>query len=135
MGFSKAIVTCLGKFFTFSGRAPRSEYWYFYLFFILCAIGGAVLDVAGGTAAFDEDGEFESGLLLVLSVLVLFFPQLSVAVRRLHDIDRSGWWLWLGLIPILGGLILLVWSCWRGTDGSNSFGPDPLQPVPVLVFD
>src|SRR5262245_18484351 len=135
MGFGKAVSTCLGKFFTFAGRAPRSEYWFFYLFFLICVIAGAVFDVLLGTATFDEDGDFEAGILAIVAVLILFFPQLSVSVRRLHDIGRSGWWLWLSLIPFVGPLVLLVWNCSRGTEGENRFGPNPLHPVPVSVFD
>src|SRR5262245_48694679 len=124
MGFGQAISSCLSKFFTFAGRAPRSEYWYFYLFWMLCVGAGAGLDVALGTAAYDEDGAFDAGVVMVLAVLIFFFPYLSASVRRLHDIDRSGWWVWLGLIPIVGGLILLVWSCTRGTEGNNRYGPN-----------
>jgi len=135
MGFGQAVSSGLRNFFTFAGRAPRSEYWFFYLFFIICAFAGGFLDGLLGLAVFNEDDEFVYGPLLVLSILLLFFPQLSVAVRRLHDIGRSGWWLWLGLIPFVGGLILLVWACMRGTEGNNKYGPNPLHPVPVGVFD
>ena len=135
MSFGKAVSSCLAKFFTFAGRAPRSEYWFFYLFFVLCAIAGAVLDAVIGTATYDEAGEYDGGILVVVAVLGLFIPQLSVSIRRLHDIDRSGWWWWISLIPIVGGLVLLVWACMRGTEGNNRFGPNPLHPVPVAVFD
>jgi uncharacterized membrane protein YhaH (DUF805 family) len=135
MGFGKAVSTCLAKSFTFAGRAPRSEYWYFYLFFLIAIIAGVVLDQLFGTAVLDEAGEYEYGPLAVLAVLGLFIPQLSVGVRRLHDLNRSGWWLWLSLIPFVGGIVLLVWNCMRGTDGNNRYGPDPLNPIPVAVFD
>ena len=135
MGFGKAVTTCLGKFFTFAGRAPRSEYWYFYLFFLICIIAAVVIDGMLNTIILDENGEFAGGMLMVLTILALFIPQLAVTVRRLHDLDRSGWWWWLGLVPLVGGIILLVWFCMRGTEGNNRFGPNPLNPVPVGVFD
>lgn len=135
MGFGKAISTCLTKFFTFAGRASRSEYWYFYLFFVLAAIGAGFIDGFVGSTISDEDGEYGGGLLLVAAILVLFIPQLAVTVRRLHDTDRSGWWWWISLIPLVGGIILLVWLCTRGTEGNNRYGQNPLNPVPVGVFD
>ena len=135
MGFGQAVSSGLRKFFTFAGRAPRSEYWYFYLFFILSALGAGFADGVIGAASFNETGEFEGGGLLIVAILVLFIPQLAVTVRRLHDLDRSGWWWWLGLVPLVGGLVLLVWFCMRGTEGNNRYGPNPLNPVPVSVFD
>ena len=72
---------------------------------------------------------------MVAAILVLFIPQLAVTVRRLHDTDRSGWWWWISLIPLVGGIILLVWLCTRGTEGNNRYGQNPLNPVPVGVFD
>jgi uncharacterized membrane protein YhaH (DUF805 family) len=134
MGFRQAISSCLSKFFTFAGRAPRSEYWYFYLFFVLAIVVAVLIDGAVGAALSNESGEY-GGLLAMAAVLILFFPQLSVTVRRLHDTDRSGWWWWISLIPLVGGIILLVWMCTRGTEGNNSYGPNPLNPVPVGVFD
>ena len=90
-------------------------------------IGGAVDAASGG----------ETGTVLLVAVILLVFaiPQLSVTVRRLHDLDRSGWWFWLGLVPLVGGLILLVWFCMKGTEGDNQYGPNPLNPVPLAVFD
>jgi len=89
-------------------------------------IGGAVDAASGG-----ETGT----VLLVAVILLVFIPQLSVTVRRLHDLDRSGWWFWPGLVPLVGGLILLVWFCMKGTEGDNQYGPNPLNPVPLAVFD
>ena len=135
MGFGQAISSGLKKFFTFAGRAPRSEYWFFYLFFVISIVVGVVLDQTLGIASFDENGEYEYGPLSMIAVLGLFIPQISVAVRRLHDIDRSGWWIWLSLIPLVGAIVLLIWNCSRGTEGNNKYGPNPLNPVPVAVFD
>ncbi len=59
--------------------------------------------------------------------LIMFLPSISVAVRRLHDTDRSGWWWWLWLIPLIGWIILIIWYATVGTDGPNRFGPDPLE--------
>jgi uncharacterized membrane protein YhaH (DUF805 family) len=67
--------------------------------------------------------------LLWLAALTNLLPGISVTVRRLHDTDRSGWWYWIGLIPLVGAILLLIWFCTRGTDGANRFGPDPLSGV------
>lgn len=134
MGFGQAISSCLSKFFTFAGRSPRSEYWYFYLFFVLAIVGAVLIGGVVSAALSDESGEY-GGLVAMAGVFILFFPQLSVTVRRLHDTDRSGWWWWISLIPLVGGIILLVWMCTKGTEGSNRYGPNPLNPVPVAVFD
>jgi uncharacterized membrane protein YhaH (DUF805 family) len=112
MTFSDSIKTCLSKYTTWQGRATRSEYWYFYLFMLICMVVAAVID--------------SNGYLAVLVVLGLTLPQLAVTVRRLHDTGRSGWWYWIGLIPLVGGILLLVWFCSRGTVGSNQYGSDPL---------
>lgn len=115
MTFQQAITSCYSHYVTFSGRASRSEYWFFALYHFLivlfCMMG------------------FSLGLgysLLWLSLLVNFLPAISVLVRRLHDTDRSGWWYWIGLVPIVGPILLLVWLCTRGTSGGNGYGPDSL---------
>ena len=118
MDFTSAIKSCFGKYATFSGRACRSEYWYFYLFYVIIIMATQFVDsvVIGSNINF---------LTLIWSIAV-FLPQIAVAVRRLHDIDRTGWWILLGLIPLIGAIILIVWTCKRGTAGSNRFGADPL---------
>ena len=118
MGFRDAIRVCLTKkYATFSGRASRSEYWFFYLFtFVLFAI--LQLIASNSTAV---------SVLVLLVLLGLFVPSIAVGVRRLHDVGRSGWWLLLGLIPLVGALVLFVWSVSGGTAGDNSYGPDPLS--------
>jgi uncharacterized membrane protein YhaH (DUF805 family) len=111
--FWQAITSCYSKYATFSGRASRSEYWYFTLYHTLLVACFALMPSVLGT------------MLLALSLIGNFLPALSVLVRRLHDTDRSGWWYWIALVPLLG-LILIIWFCTRGTAGDNRFGADPL---------
>jgi uncharacterized membrane protein YhaH (DUF805 family) len=133
MSFGTAISTCFGKFATFRGRASRSEYWWFYFFCLICMVGAYVVDLLVGTTVADDKGEFAGGLFFWLVFLVLVVPQISAVVRRLHDVDRSGWWYWIALVPLVG-IILIVWTCMRGTAGENRFGGDPLADT-AAVFD
>ena len=117
MGFTDAIVTCFQKYVVFSGRARRPEYWYFVLFgFILVLVLTIVDLIVFGTS---------SGVFSTLGALALFLPSLAVAARRLHDIDRSAWWILIVLVPLIGGIVLLIWMCVRGTPGPNRFGAEP----------
>lgn len=110
MTFTDAIKSCIGKYATFEGRAPRSEYWWFYLFYVLVAvclqaafygIGLGIGGVAGAGMA--------SGVCSVLLALVFLLPSLAVMVRRLHDTGRSGWWTLLVFVPLLLVLAALAW--------------------------
>ncbi|MEA2950467.1 MAG: hypothetical protein QOI40_5797 [Alphaproteobacteria bacterium] len=122
MSFTQAIANGFQNYVNFSGRAARSEFWYWFLFAILVSIVAGIIDAV----LFSSSGLSPvSGLI----GLALILPGLAVSVRRLHDLDRSGWWILLGLIPLIGGIILLVWDCMRGTIGPNRFGPDPLGGV------
>lgn len=121
MSFTAAVRSVLSKYVDFSGRARRSEYWWFALFSVLVGIVTFALDAALGT---DFEGS-SSGLITVIANLALFLPSLAVAVRRLHDTDRSGWWLLIALIPIIGAIVLLVFFVQDGTAGQNRFGPSP----------
>lgn len=116
--FNGAIAICLRRYATFEGRAPRSEYWWFALFMILASIVADILDsvIFGG----------RPGLISDLTWLALLLPSIAVQVRRLHDIDRTGWWWWIVLVPLLGWILLLVWDCTPGTEGPNRYGDDPL---------
>jgi uncharacterized membrane protein YhaH (DUF805 family) len=118
MDFGQAIKTCLNKYATFSGRATRSEYWYFFLFLMIVNIVASVLD----STIFGD-----MPVLYLIATLVLLIPSIAAGVRRLHDTDKSGWWLLLGLIPVIGAIVLIVFFCQRGTVGTNQFGPNPLQ--------
>ncbi|WP_448586793.1 DUF805 domain-containing protein [Thermaurantiacus sp.] len=117
MGFEAAVRRVFGKYADFSGRAPRSEYWWWQLFTLLAAAALSVADTALFSVPF-LGPVFSIGILL---------PSLAVSVRRLHDLDRSGWFLLIALIPLIGALVLLVWFVSRGTGGPNRFGPDPLE--------
>jgi len=132
MTLGESIRTCLSKYVTWQGRATRSEYWYFMLFAILCYAVAAVVDNVLGTTfkiPNPSTGMVQSlgyGYAYALVALGLLLPSLSVLVRRLHDTDRSGWWYWIVLVPVVGAILLLVWLCSRGTAGDNRYGPDPL---------
>jgi uncharacterized membrane protein YhaH (DUF805 family) len=115
MGFSQAVRFCLTHYATFEGRARRPEYWYFTLF---CALVGIATSLADAVLF----PGFEYGVLGFIYCLALFMPSLAVGVRRLHDMGRSGWWMLLALLPVLGMIILLIWSC-RRSDADNRFGP------------
>ena len=110
----------------FSGRARRKEYWFFFLFNVLIAI---VLRLVDG-ALFAGAGVAVLSLLFGLAV---FLPGLAVMVRRLHDTDRSGWWVLISLIPLIGPIVLLVFMSIDGTPGQNRFGPNPVDDDPQLA--
>jgi uncharacterized membrane protein YhaH (DUF805 family) len=116
IGFADAVRSVLTNYANFSGRARRSEYWWFILAYSLASIVAAIIDAALGAP-----------VLEVIVILGLLVPSLAVGVRRLHDTDRSGWWLLLGLIPF-GGIVVLVFSCLDSQPGTNRFGPSPKYP-------
>lgn len=105
MGFVDAVRTGFGKYATFSGRAMRSEYWWWALFVFLGNLATAMV---------------HEGLSGVFAIAVLL-PYIAVAARRLHDIGKSGWWQLVGLIPLIGWIIMIVW-CAREGGGDNEYG-------------
>jgi uncharacterized membrane protein YhaH (DUF805 family) len=106
---------------TFSGRAARAEYWYWVLFTLILSIVTVVLD-----RAIFPDSESGAGPINTVASIIILLPSIAVGVRRLHDIDRTGWW-YLIVFTIIGVFLLIYWACQRGTPGANRFGPDPLQ--------
>jgi uncharacterized membrane protein YhaH (DUF805 family) len=115
--FQQAVQTCFAKYAAFKGRAARSEFWYWQLFL---ALGGMIVGIL------DTSLGLHGKPLGSIYYLVTLLPTLAVGARRLHDTDRSGWWLLLGMVPFIGLIVLLVWFCIKGSNGYNSFGPDPL---------
>ncbi len=157
----------LRRYAHFSGRSQRKEYWMFVLLNILVSfvlsiidsvlgLGGHINDYAThGANGFAAGAYSRGGLLSAIWSLAILVPSLAVSVRRLHDIDRSGWWLLAPILPVmlgmiflflssflLGGLlmaawvivviVLLVWLCMDGTRGPNRFGPDPKSVIADL---
>lgn len=127
MSLTEAVRTVLSKYATFSGRAARPEYWWWCLFVFLLSIATNIIDAsivepAIGLPAFGAEAVQPLSAIVGLALLL---PGLAVSVRRLHDLDRSGWWLLIVFIPIIGVLILLYWFVCRGTQGPNRFGAAP----------
>tara|TARA_B100001079_G_C16004167_1_gene337398 strand:+ start:116 stop:529 length:414 start_codon:yes stop_codon:yes gene_type:complete len=113
MPFMDASKTCVQKSFTIEGRASRSEYWWFYLAFMIANIGLTIVDSALGTP-------------LAFLLLALIPASFCAAIRRMHDIGKSGWWLLIGLIPLIGGLVLLYWFLFDGGQPhANQYGAVP----------
>lgn len=112
----------LQRYAQFSGRSRRKEYWMFVLLAFLLGIVAGVIDAVLGLNTMVAGLYGPLSLLLGLALLI---PSIAVGVRRLHDTDRSGWWLLIGLVPFLGALILLIFYLMEGTKGDNRFGPDP----------
>lgn len=123
----------LRKYAVFSGRARRSEFWFFWLFLIGIEVAFSILIGLAGGSITDPTNRFGamSGpaqalfALYALVMLGLLIPSIAVAIRRLHDTNRSAWWILIGLLPILGALVLIVFYVLDGTPGPNRFGEDP----------
>lgn len=111
----------LKQYATFEGRARRKEYWVYALFYLLVLLGLAMVDRLTGT----YDADVGLGLLSGLYILATVIPSVAVMVRRLHDTNRSGWWVLIGLVPVLGDIVLLVFACLDSQPGGNRFGPNP----------
>jgi uncharacterized membrane protein YhaH (DUF805 family) len=110
------------KYADFNGRASRAEYWWYILAIIVVTI---VISIVDSILGLNRMVLGIYGPLTTLLLLVVIVPSLAVAVRRLHDTNRSGWWLLIGLIPLIGAIVLLVFFVSAGTAGSNDYGPDP----------
>jgi uncharacterized membrane protein YhaH (DUF805 family) len=121
MDFGQAIASGFRGYARFSGRSSRSEYWFWVLFVVIVGGIAAVLD------AFLFPGSVYVGLIRLVWTLAVFLPGIAVSVRRLHDINKSGWWYLLILIPLVGWIILIVWACRSGDEGDNRFGANPLE--------
>lgn len=133
MNFQTSVKTVLSKFAVFDGRASRSELWWWILALALVGTVTSLIDgvLVAPILGFERFSPEAGEPLQMLFTIVIFLPTLAVEVRRLHDIDRSGWWVLLGLVPIIGGLVLLWWYTRPSTDGDNQYGPSPHAVSPV----
>jgi len=133
MNMQQAVASVLRNYVTFSGRAPRSEFWWWSLATILFGFAVAIIDmmffadqVTVTTGPGEIIAEYENGPLSALYSLAIFLPGLAVSVRRLHDVNKSGWWLFILLVPLFGFFYLLYLYVQPGEQGDNHFGADPL---------
>jgi uncharacterized membrane protein YhaH (DUF805 family) len=114
-------IEALKKYAVFTGRARRKEYWYFVLFSAIAAILLSVVDSLLGLF----DPEAGLGLLSGLYSLGVLVPSIAVGIRRLHDTGRSGWWLLISLVPIIGAIVLIIFMVLDSIEGENEYGPNP----------
>src|SRR5438105_1179695 len=130
MSFGQAVASYFQNYVNFHGRAPRSAYWWVFLFNVIVAVITSILDQSLGIA-YTMQGpagpiSLGYGPIYSIYVLAILLPSLALSVRRLHDRDKSGWWFLLVFIPIVGAIILLIWFALPGTPGDNRFGTNPL---------
>jgi len=132
LNLGEAVSSVFSKYATFRGRAPRSEYWWWVLFTLLLNAATSFLDAGlfGTIGLVHYDGEPTFTPLTSLVGIALILPSLAVGARRFHDLDRSGWWLLLGLTGI-GALVIFFWFMVKGDEGPNRYGGDPLDRRPV----
>lgn len=120
----------LRRYAEFSGRSRRKEYWMFVLGYVIVAV---VLNIVEGILGLTGMvGPY--GPLTALFMLAILVPSIAVGIRRLHDTNRSGWWLLLGLVPLIGAIVLIIFFVSDGTSGDNQYGPDPKGTAPVHAF-
>ena len=116
MSFTEAVKTCLTKYVTFDGRARRSEYWYWALFAFLVSLAVGLL------------GYYTNLRFIPNAISLALMPaSITAAVRRLHDIGKSGWFYCIGFIPIVGTIILIVWLARDSEQGNNQYGANPKE--------
>ena len=131
----KYYVKVLMEYSVFHGRAIRKEYWYFALFHFLFVVIAMLLDKLLGTNfKYDTNGVITTsdyGWIYSMYVCAVFVPALSVLVRRLHDVGKSGWMMLIVFIPMIGAIWLLVLLCTKSNDYDNDWGPNP-NPVPIV---
>ncbi len=125
----------LKRYAEFGGRSRRKEYWMFFLLMLILGVVAGTIDtmlgygttwrsVAGTGYGFGW--ATHNGPVEIVLTLALLIPNLAVTIRRLHDLDKSGWWLLTLFVPLIGAIVLIVFMCIEGTRGANRFGPDPL---------
>jgi uncharacterized membrane protein YhaH (DUF805 family) len=126
VGFVSAVSSFWRNYATFRGRARRSEYWFVSLFLFLTNLAAAVIDfvlLGNDVERFLANGG--GGIVGLVWILATVVPALAVQVRRLHDTNKSGWWVLIGLVPLAGSIVLLVFSVQDSISGDNNYGPSP----------
>ena len=126
MRFSESVKSFWSNYSKFKGRARRSEYWWIQLFLVLTNLAVAAIDLVlmnGDVERFIANGG--GGIVGLIWILVTIVPALAVLVRRLHDTGKSGWWALIGFVPLVGGIVLLVFTVLDSDAGENSHGPSP----------
>lgn len=114
MSFVDAVKSCLSQYVGFQGRARRSEYWYFCLFNVILGVVASIIAQLTGVT-----------ILSTLVTLALLLPGIAVDIRRMHDIGKSGWWILISFVPVVGAILLIVWCCKDSEPGENQYGPNP----------
>ena len=122
MSIGQAVSSVFSKYATFSGRARRSEYWWWYVFVAVVGVVAAVIDQVAGLNF--GDATVAGGWVSGIAGLLLFLPTFAVFVRRLHDTGHSGWWLLIGFIPLVGAIVLLIFTL-LDSKADNQYGPSP----------
>lgn len=115
-------IAAMQNYAVFEGRSARPEFWYFKLFSLLIIAAASLIDAASGAT-----------ILYLIAVLVFIIPDIAVSVRRLHDIDRSGWWYLVAFVPLFGLILLIVFWCQPGSPGDNRFGARPPAQEPAFA--
>jgi len=121
------INTIKNKYADFNGRATRSEYWYFVLFYFIISFIARIIDIylINPQLNLTPKAEMQGSVLTSIFALAMLLPQITLAIRRLHDTGRSGWWYLLIFIPILGWLVLIYFFIIDSEAGTNAYGPNP----------
>lgn len=113
------------KYAEFTGRSRRSEYWWFVVLLLVAYVVAGILDSV-----------MTFGLASTVVALGLLIPNIAVSMRRLHDTNRTGWWLLIGFIPVVGAIVLIIFFAQKGVVGDNQYGSDPIgdpEPTPVVA--
>jgi uncharacterized membrane protein YhaH (DUF805 family) len=118
MSFSEAVKSGFDHYTKFDGRASRPAFWWWFLFGILVAIATNIVDAIIG-----------SQIISIIVSLGLILPNISVSIRRLHDTNRTGWWLLIALIPLIGIIVLIIFYVQKSDPGDNSYGPPMVESV------
>ena len=118
----------------FSGRSRRTEYWMFQLFNVLAALALGLLAFGCGVLVSEKDGINFLAMSMGMFGFVSFIPALAITIRRLHDIGKSGWWYFIAFVPLIGGLVLLIFTVLDSDPDRNEYGPNPKVPGNATVI-